>query len=159
MTFPLYGFTGDHVIPKGIIKLAVIVGDHPRTSTVVVEVLTVDCPSAFNGVIRRPFLKALKAMVLISCLKIKFPIATGTKQVQGRQYDSRECYNKSLELAKKERELPRMMEVERVTKVPMETNTDPCLQEEESTARPIEELVEILMDPWSQAESSRSAKA
>ena len=36
-TSPLYGFTGDHVIPKGTIKLAVTVGDHPWTSTVVIE--------------------------------------------------------------------------------------------------------------------------
>ena len=28
-TSPLYDFTRDHVIPKGTIKLAVIVGEHP----------------------------------------------------------------------------------------------------------------------------------
>ena len=28
-TSPLYGFTGDHVIPRGIIKLVVTLGDHP----------------------------------------------------------------------------------------------------------------------------------
>ena len=40
-----------------------------------------------------------------------------------------------------------MMEVEKVSKGPMETNIDPRWQEEESTAGPIEELVEIPMDP------------
>ena len=40
-----------------------------------------------------------------------------------------------------------MMEVEKVSKGPMETNIDPRLQEEESTARPIDELVEIQIDP------------
>ena len=39
-----------------------------------------------------------------------------------------------------------MMEVEKVSKGPMETNIDPHLQEEESAARPIEELVEIQVD-------------
>ena len=27
-TSPLYGFTGDHVIPKGIIKFVVTMGEH-----------------------------------------------------------------------------------------------------------------------------------
>ena len=53
----------------------------------------------------------------------------------------------SLELAKKERRLSWMMEVERVSKGPIETNIDPHLHEEESTTRPIEELVEIQVDP------------
>ena len=29
MTSPLYGFTGDHIIPKGMAKLVVTVGEHP----------------------------------------------------------------------------------------------------------------------------------
>ena len=40
-----------------------------------------------------------------------------------------------------------MMEVEKVSKGPIETNIDPCLQEEESTAGLIKELVEIQVDP------------
>ena len=43
-TSPLYGFTRYHVIPKGMIKLAVMVGEHPRVSTVITEFLIVDCP-------------------------------------------------------------------------------------------------------------------
>ena len=91
----------------------------------VTEFLAVDCPSAFNRVIWRALLKALRAMISIHCLTMKFPTASGTRQVSGRQYDSRECYNRSLELTKKEKELPRMMEVEKVSKGPMETNIDP----------------------------------
>ena len=58
----------------------------------------------------------------------------------------RKCYNRSLEIAEKAKELPWMMNVEKVSKGPMETNIDTCLHEEESTAGPIEELVEIQMD-------------
>ena len=36
-----------------------------------------------------------------------------------------------------------MMEVEKASKGPTETNIDPLLQEEESITGPIEELVEI----------------
>ena len=67
-TFPLYGFIGDQVIPRGTIKLAVMVGDHHRTLTMVTEFLAVDCLSAFYGVIERPFLKALRAKTSIYCL-------------------------------------------------------------------------------------------
>ena len=40
-----------------------------------------------------------------------------------------------------------MLEVEKVSKGLMETNIDPRLQEEKLTAGPIEELVEIQVDP------------
>ena len=61
--------------------------------------------------------------------------------------DSRKCYNKSLELAKKRKRLPQILEVEKASKGLMETNIDPCLQEEESTVRPIKELIEVQVDP------------
>ena len=43
-TSPLYGFTRDHVIPKGTTELTVMVEEHPQTSTVVADFLIVDCP-------------------------------------------------------------------------------------------------------------------
>ena len=39
------------------------------------------------------------------------------------------------------------MEVETISRRPMETNIDPNLQKDESTARPIEELTKIQVDP------------
>ena len=81
-TSSLYGFTRDHLIPKGMIKLAVTVGEHVRVSIVMTEFLIVDGPSAFNGVIGRPLLKALKAITSIYHLTMKFPIAEGTGQVK-----------------------------------------------------------------------------
>ena len=80
-------------------------------------------------------------------LTMKFPTTMRIGHVRGRQWDSRECYNKSLELAKKRKELPQTMEVEKISKGPMETNIDPCLQEDESTTGPVEELVNIQVDP------------
>ena len=41
-------------------------------------------------------------------LTVKFPIAEGTSEVQGNQYDSREFYNKSFRLAEKDGRLLRM---------------------------------------------------
>ena len=40
-TSPLYGFTGDHVVPKGTVKLTVMMGEHPQTSTVITNFLIV----------------------------------------------------------------------------------------------------------------------
>ena len=50
-------------------------------------------------------------------------------------------------LDRKRERLPQVLEVEKTNKGPMETNIDPSFQEEESTAWPIEELIEIQVDP------------
>ena len=76
-----------------------------------IEFLVMDCLSGFNGVIGRSLLKKSKAITSIYHLTMKIPIANGSGQVKGSQYDSRECYNKSLKLVEKEKKLPQMMEV------------------------------------------------
>ena len=146
-TSPLYGFTGDNVIPKGTIKLAVTLEEPPRMVTVVIDFLAMNCPSTFNGVPGRPLLRALKAVKSIQCLTIKFPTAAETCQVRERQCDSRECYSKSLELVVKEPKLPQAIEVEKISRGLMETNIDPRLQENDSTMGPVKELIEIQVDP------------
>ena len=107
-TYPLYKFTRDHVIPKGTAKLAVIVGEHPQTSTIIADFLMVDCLSTINGIIRRPLLKTLKAVTSIYHLTMKFTTIEGTCEVRGCQYDSKGCYNKSLKMVEKDNKLPRM---------------------------------------------------
>ena len=81
--------------------------------TVVINFLAVKCLSAFNGVLGRSLLKALKALTSIHCLTMEFPTTAGISQIQGRQCDSRECYSKLLELAKMGPELAQTMEVEK----------------------------------------------
>ena len=61
-TTPLYGFTRDHIIPKGMIKLIVTVGEHRLVLTIMTKFLNIDCPSTFNGVIGKSLLKALKVI-------------------------------------------------------------------------------------------------
>ena len=106
MTSPLYGFTRDSVILKGTIKLAVTLGEPSQTTTMMINFLAVKCPSAFNGVLGRPLLKALKAVTSIHCLTMKFPIAARIGQVRGLQHASKECYSTLLELAEMAPELP-----------------------------------------------------
>ena len=69
---------------------------------------------------------------------MKFPTIVGIGQVRGRLCDTRECYSKSLELAEMGPVLPQVMEVEKISQRPTETNIDPRLQEDESIARLVE---------------------
>ena len=46
---PLYGFTRDHIIPIGVAKLAVTLGEHPRTSTIFANFLVINALSAINS--------------------------------------------------------------------------------------------------------------
>ena len=64
-----------------MIKLVVIVGEHPRVSTVMTEFLVMECPSTFNRIVGRPLLKALKVVTSIYHLTIKFPTANGNEHV------------------------------------------------------------------------------
>ena len=80
-TSPLYGFTKDSLIPEGTIKLVVTLGEPPQIVTVMIDFLVVKCPSAFNVVLGRPLLKALKVVPSIHCLTIKFLTIAGIGQV------------------------------------------------------------------------------
>ena len=71
-TSPLYGFTEESVIPKGAIKLAIILGEAPRTVTTVIDFFVVNYLSAFNRMLGKPLLRTLKAVTNIHCLMIKF---------------------------------------------------------------------------------------
>ena len=84
---PLYGFIGDHVIPKGVAKLTIIVGEHPRIYTILANFHVVKAPSVINGIIRRLLLKALKVATSIYHLTMKSSTAEGTGEVRGDQYD------------------------------------------------------------------------
>ena len=105
-TSPLYGFNRESVIPEGIIKVAITLGETSRTVKTMIDFLVVNCPSAYNGVLGKPLLRALKAVTSIHFLKMKSQTTVGTGQVRGRQWDLRECYNKSLKLAEKRKEIP-----------------------------------------------------
>ena len=99
---PILWLHGDHVVPKGVEKLIITIGEHPQTSTVLDNFFVVDALSAINRIIARPLLKALKMANSIYHLTMKFLTAEGTCKVQGNQYDSRECYNKSSRIAEKD---------------------------------------------------------
>ena len=100
---PLYGFTGDNLTPRGSIKLAMTIGTYPRVSTVMANFLVVDCPSAFNSILGRPALKELRVVTSIHHLLMKFLTLNGISQVYGSQSKARECYNRFLRTANKDK--------------------------------------------------------
>jgi hypothetical protein len=70
---PLVGFGREQVQPIGIISLPMTVGTTPRLSTVMVDFLVVDRPSAYNAIIGRPTLNKLRATTSTYHIMMKFP--------------------------------------------------------------------------------------
>ena len=46
----VYNFTGDSVVPLGVISLPMTLGEYPRQSCIMIDFLVIDEPSAFNAV-------------------------------------------------------------------------------------------------------------
>ena len=69
------------MIPKGTIKLVVTLGEPPQIVIVLIDFLAIKYPLAFNGVLGRPLLKALKVVTSIYYLTMKFPTAKGIGKV------------------------------------------------------------------------------
>ena len=78
----VYGFTGDSVIPLGVISLSMTLGEYPRQSCVMADFLVIDQPSAFNVVLGRPSLRELRAITNIHHLLMKFPTPQGVSEVK-----------------------------------------------------------------------------
>ena len=53
---PLVSFTGDRIVPRGIVTLTVITGTHPAQVTKEINFLLVDCLSTYNIILGRPAL-------------------------------------------------------------------------------------------------------
>jgi hypothetical protein len=80
----------------GIIQLPLTAGTAPRLSTIIVDFLVVDRPSAYNAIIGRPALNKLRAMTSTYHLIMKFPIEEGFGVVRGNQLAARRYYNLSM---------------------------------------------------------------
>ena len=92
----LQGFSGEKVLPLGSIKLVLTLGDPPCQATTTVRFLIVDAPSAYNMLLGRPSLNAIKAIPSAYHMMIKFPTVSGVGMVRGDQRVARECYSASV---------------------------------------------------------------
>jgi len=89
---PLYGFTGDAMIPMGCIRLPLRIRDPNCQSMVIANFLVIDNPSAYNVIMERPAMNNLNLVVSTRALVIKFPTPHRIGCVRGKQYSARRCY-------------------------------------------------------------------
>ncbi|XP_059441933.1 uncharacterized protein LOC132174265 [Corylus avellana] len=92
----LVGFSGERVRPIGAISLPLKVGPKPTQATVMDDFIVVNKPSAYNAIIDRPTLNALRAIASTFHLAMKFPTDSGIGVVRGSQEVARFCYNTML---------------------------------------------------------------
>ena len=90
------GFSGENVLPLGSIQLVLTLGEPPCQATTTARFLVVDAPSAYNMLLGRPFLNAIKAIPSAYHMMIKFPIVSGVGMVRGDQRVAREWYSASM---------------------------------------------------------------
>ena len=92
----LRGFSGEKVLPLGSIQLVLTLGDPPFQATTTERFLVVDALFAYNMLLGRPSLNAIKAIPSAYHMMIKFPTTSGVGMVRGDQRVARECYSTSM---------------------------------------------------------------
>uniref|UniRef100_A0A803QDC1 Uncharacterized protein n=1 Tax=Cannabis sativa TaxID=3483 RepID=A0A803QDC1_CANSA len=83
VTLSIYGFTGDTITLKGMIKLPITQGTAFVTAKSMADFIVIDQYSAYNAVIGRPILNEMKIITSIYHLRMKFPTPKGVGSVQG----------------------------------------------------------------------------
>ena len=102
------------------------VDDYPQQIIQDVTFVVVDCSSAYNDILGRPTLNSWKAATSTYHLMIKFPTEYGIGELQGDQVVVRECYITMLEIEDHQQTV--------------------CIGEQRTTAEPVEELEEVVLD-------------
>ena len=92
----LRGFSGEKVLPLGSIQLVLTLGEPPYQATTTTRFLIVDAPSAYNMLLGRPSLNAIKAIPSAYHMIIKFSTIHGVGMIRGDQRVARECYTASM---------------------------------------------------------------
>ena len=92
----LQGFFGEKLLPLGLIQLVLTLGDPPCQATTTARFLIVDTLSAYNMLLGRPFLNAIKSIPSAYHMMIKFPTISEVGMVRGDQRVARECYSTSV---------------------------------------------------------------
>ena len=92
----LRGFSREKVLPLGSIQLVLTLGEPPCQATTTTRFLIVDAPSAYNMLLGRPSLNAIKSVPSAYHMIVKFPTVNGVGMVRGDQRVARECYTASM---------------------------------------------------------------
>ena len=89
-------FSGEKVLPLSSIQLVLTLGDPPCQATTTTIFLVVNAPSAYNTLLGRPSLNAIKAITSAYHMMIKFPTVSRVGMVRGDQQVAKECYSTSM---------------------------------------------------------------
>ena len=92
----LLGFSEEKVLPLGSVQLVLTLGDPPCQATTTIKFLIMDAPSAYNMLLGRPSLNAIRVIPSVYHMVIKFPTENGVGMVRGDQLVARECYLTSM---------------------------------------------------------------
>ena len=92
----LHEFSRERVLPLGSVQLVLTLGDPPNQATTTLRFLIVNAPSAYNMLLGRPSLNAIRVVPSAYHMVIKFPTANGVGMVRGNQRIARECYSASM---------------------------------------------------------------
>ena len=92
----LRGFSREKVLPLGSIQLVFTLGEPPCQAMTTTIFLIVDALSAYNMLLGRPSLNAIKAIPSAYHMMIKFLTVSGVRMVRGDQRVDRECYTASM---------------------------------------------------------------
>ena len=92
----LRGFSGEKVLPLGSIQLVLTLGELPCQATTIARFLIVDAPLAYNMLLGKPSLNAIKSIPSAYHMIIKFPTIHRIGMVRGDQRVAKECYTTSM---------------------------------------------------------------
>ena len=73
----LRGFFGEKVLPLGSVQLVLTLGEPPCQATMMTKFLIVEAPSAYNMLMGRPSLNAIRAIPSAYHMVVKFPTKNG----------------------------------------------------------------------------------
>ncbi|XP_056690104.1 uncharacterized protein [Spinacia oleracea] len=92
----LVGFSGEALRTVGEILLPT----YAEGVNMMTKFNVVDCPSAYNVILGRPWIHKMKAVPSTYHQSIKFPTKWGVMEIKGQQRDAKKCYETALKPSK-----------------------------------------------------------
>ena len=92
----LLGFSGEKVLPLGLVQLALTLGGPLCQASTTIKFFIVDAPSAYNMLLGRSSLNAIRVVPSAYHMVVKFPTENGVGMVRGDQRVASECYVASM---------------------------------------------------------------
>ncbi|GJZ66967.1 hypothetical protein Tco_0630207 [Tanacetum coccineum] len=90
-TTPLIGFSSEIIWPIGQIQLLVRIGDEEHSTSALMNFVVVKSPSPYNGIIGRPGVRKLQAVLLKAHGMLKIPVEGGVITLKSSRMVLLEC--------------------------------------------------------------------